>query len=121
VTGVASYNVTNPDTGEANVYTVTADVTYAGATCKNVQYTLTVTYLSDGKTKTKDQTIKGDDVSTTLHFQLNNVVADGGGNGSVCVSTTTGSGVGKPYDVAPDPGCVTISADSSGGGGTPQF
>jgi hypothetical protein len=122
VFGNASYNVQNPPFN-----TVTATIEYSAATCTNVQYVLVVSYLSDGKTKVKDQVLKGN-VATAidpntgqtvgiLSFQINNVVSD---DGNVCVATYTTSG-SKLYDSSPDSGCVTISADSSGGGGGGTF
>jgi hypothetical protein len=122
VTGAATYNVANPPFN-----TVTATIEYSAATCTNVQYVLVVSYLSDGKTKVKDQVLKGDGSTAVdpttgqtvgiLSFQINNVSSD---DGNVCVATYTTSG-SKLYDSSPESGCVTIAADSSGGGGGGTF
>jgi hypothetical protein len=111
LTGGASYNVENPPFN-----TVTSTLQYAGATCRNVHYVLVVTYTVAGQPKVKVQSVKGDGSSNLISFQINNVVADG----NVCVATYT-AGAGQIYDGSPASGCVELSPDGSGGGGSGTF
>jgi hypothetical protein len=127
VTGGAIYNH-QPDPDGPVIDNVTATVGYAAPTCKNVHYTLVISYMSGEQPKVKVQSIKGDASTTptilldgtvvyTLSFRINNVVADG----QVCAATYT-AGAGQVFDRSPDDRpCALIPTDESGGGGSGTF
>jgi hypothetical protein len=89
--------------------TAFGSITLAAPSCKDVSYTMYVTYISGGKEKTKSQTIRGDGESDFLRFTIPNVSSD---TGTVCVyfETTKGNNV---IDRAPDEGCRTVIADDT--------
>jgi hypothetical protein len=87
----------------------------AAPSCKDVSYTLFVTYTSGGHEKVKSRTLKGDG-SDVIFFQINNVLADEGTQPCAYSETAKGNAV---IDRAPDTGCVLLPPDSSPGGGSP--
>jgi hypothetical protein len=95
--------------------TVTGSDVLAAPSCKNVTYTLYVTYIADGREKVKSVTLKGDGVSDFIFFQINNVLADAGTQPCAYSETAKGNSV---IDRAPDTGCVLLPPDSSPGGGS---
>lgn len=105
--GSAFYHV---NTDPAN--TVQGTIFLAAPSCKDVTYTVTVSYLSGGKTKVKTLSFKGNGVDDFLRFTVPNVSSD---NGVVCVSFSTSKGT-KVYDNAPDSGCVPVAEDSGPAG-----
>jgi hypothetical protein len=86
---------------------VEGSISFAEPSCKDVSYTMYVTYISDGKEKTKSQTIRGDGTTDFLFFNISNVSSD---THSVCVYYETAKG-NNVIDRAPDEGCVTVFAD----------
>ncbi len=125
LSGAPIYNH-QPEENGPIIDNVTATVSYAAPTCKNVHYVLVISYVSNqGQVKVKVQSLKGDESTTlilgvpvyTLSFRINNVVADG----PVCAATYTAS-AGQVYDRSPDNvACVPIPTDGSGGGGSGTF
>jgi hypothetical protein len=105
--GSAFYHV---NTDPAN--TVQGTIFLAAPSCKDVTYTVTVSYLSGGKTKVKTLSFKGNGVDDFLRFTVPNVSSD---DGTVCVSFSTSKG-SKVYDTAPDSGCVPVAEDSGPAG-----
>jgi hypothetical protein len=96
--------------------TVTGSDLLAAPSCKDVSYTLFVTYTTGGREKVKSQTLKGDGVSDFIFFQINNVLADEGTEPCAYSETTKGNNV---IDRAPDTGCVPLPVDSSPGSSNP--
>jgi hypothetical protein len=88
------------------------------ATCKDVTYTMYVTYVSGGKTRVRSLTLHGDGVNPFVSFLLANVFPDSGSVPCVYFESAKGNSI---IDRAPDSGCITAVVDptSSGGGGTP--
>jgi hypothetical protein len=113
LSGGAAYNDTvdpeNTVVGSISLNSLSGEVS-----CKDVSYTMYVTYTSNGKEKTRSQTIHGDDVNDVLFFSISNVSPD---EGPVCVYYETAKG-NNVIDRAPNEGCVLVEpdADSSGGG-----
>jgi hypothetical protein len=95
--------------------TVTGSDVLAAPSCKDVSYTLYVTYIADGREKVKSVTLKGDGVSDFIFFQINNVLADEGTQPCAYSEAAKGNSV---IDRAPDTGCVLLPPDSSPGGGS---
>ena len=96
--------------------TVTGSDLLAAPSCKDVSYTLFVTYTSGGHEKVKSVTVKGDGVSDFISpavFQINNVLADEGTQPCAYSETAKGNAV---IDRAPDTGCVLLPPDSQPGG-----
>jgi hypothetical protein len=85
--------------------------------CKDVSYTMYVTYTSNARQKTKSQTIHGDGVNDVLFFSIANVSADGG---PVCVYYETAKG-NNVIDRAPDEGCISVPPDDSSSPGGSDF
>jgi hypothetical protein len=92
--------------------TVTGSDLLAAPSCKDVSYTLFVTYTSGGHEKVKSRTLKGDG-SDVIFFQINNVLADEGTQPCAYSETAKGNAV---IDRAPDTGCVLLPPDSQPGG-----
>jgi hypothetical protein len=117
--GTGGYNI-DPTLGPVN--TVIATVNYSAATCRGVQYTLLV-FDEAGTTLLGFQVLKGDGMSSSLEFQVNNVVGtdNGDGTSSVCLATLTSQGPALEqeliYDRAPNTGCGVITSGGSGAGG----
>jgi hypothetical protein len=105
--GSAFYHVQTDPTN-----TVTGTIFLAAPSCKDVTYTVTVSYLSGGKTKVKTYSVKGNGVDDFIRFTVPNVSSD---DGVVCVSFSTSKG-NNVYDLAPDSGCVPIAEDSGPAG-----
>jgi hypothetical protein len=101
--------------------TVVGSISLADVSCKDVSYTMYVTYISNEKLKTKSQTIHGDGVSETLRFSISNVSSD---DLTVCAYYETAKGT-NVIDRAPDidrvPNCVTLVADPDSAGGGSGF
>ena len=89
--------------------TVLGSISLADVSCKDVSYTMYVTYTSNGKEKTKSQTIHGDGVNEGLRFSIPNVSSD---TGSVCVYYETAKGT-NVIDRAPDTGCIEVVHDDT--------
>jgi hypothetical protein len=99
--------------------TVLGSISLLEASCINVSYTMYVTYTSNGKEKTKSQTIHGGggEDPTTLRFSISNVSSD---DGTVCVFYQTAKGQ-NVIDRAPDEGCRTLVADDTDPPGGSDF
>jgi hypothetical protein len=96
--------------------TVTGSDVLAAPSCKDVSYTLYVTYTSGGREKVKSVTVKGDGVTDFISpslFQINNVLADAGDFPCAYSETAKGNSV---IDRAPDTGCVPLTPDAQPGG-----
>jgi hypothetical protein len=118
VSGTGGYTGTNPTNGDPPDVVI-ATVNYAAPTCQGVAYTLLV-YDESGTNLLGFQILRGDGSSSSLDFQVNNIVGTDNGDGtqSVCLATVTSNGF-HILDRAPDTGCgVETSGGSGGGGGT---
>jgi hypothetical protein len=108
--GDAVYHKTSPpqNTVEDTIF-VNAD-----ATCKDITYTMYVTYSAGGKEKIRSQSLHGNGVDFSLRFLISNVFPDG--DSTPCVYFTSAKG-NNIIDRVPDEGCDPAVLDSIGGGG----
>jgi hypothetical protein len=97
---------------------VTGILFLSDTSCRGIFYEMWVSYTSGGQQKVRVDINRGDGVNPFVRFEIDNVFSD---DGTVCVGFTTSRGPNL-LDRAPDPfsppatGCVTVVADSSGGG-----
>jgi hypothetical protein len=92
--------------------TVEGTIFTAEPSCRNVAYTMYVTYLSGGKEKVKSLTVHGTGDSF-VQFLIRNVTPDAGSTPCVWFESVKG---GTVIDRAPDEGCITANIDQSPGG-----
>jgi hypothetical protein len=93
--------------------TVTGSLETFAPSCRNVRYTIFISYTTNGVAQTDSATLGGNRTNFVTGFEITGVDAD---NDAVCFYTTARRGK-TVFDTAPDSGCVAAAVDASPGGG----
>lgn len=92
---------------------VTGSLETFAPSCRNVRYTIFISYTTNGVPQVDSDTVGGNGTNVVTGFEIKGVVADGD---AVCFYTTSRRGQTQ-FDVAPNSGCIAAAVDASPGGG----